>query len=81
MYFELGTKGLNGRNESWWSLSYVEAEDQFYWRHRWSNMSGLTVHDGEKRLPILEAKGESYYSDAVKVIREKFPTWKNIDQL
>ncbi len=81
MRFDLGQKGIGGRDESWFYLVHDEAADDFFLVHEWSNMSGLRVIPGEERLPILEASGNRYYSDAVALIKSKFPDWKNISRL
>ena len=81
MRFNLGQKGVGGRNESWYYLVRKEADDDFELVHEWSNMSGLSGTSGEERKPITESAGRSYYSNAVAVIREKFPAWRDIDKL
>lgn len=81
MRFDLGQKGIGGRDESWFYLDHDEATDEFFLVHEWSNMSGLRVIPGEEKVPILEASSNRYYSDAVALIKSKFPSWKNISSL
>ncbi|MNJ67758.1 hypothetical protein D3C77_639560 [compost metagenome] len=77
MRYEIGRHGVGGRNESWYYAEYDEAAGKAYWVHEWSNMnSSLQVTDGEKKIPLEEAKSQSFYDKAVAIIQEKHPEWQ-----
>lgn len=81
MRVELGTKGIGGRNESWWTLVRDDEHDDFFIVHTWSYMKGLEVIPGEERTPILESKGHHLYEKAATLIRESYPNWKSVGEL
>lgn len=66
MRIEVGSRGLNGRNESWYFVEIDEDGNAFY-VHRWHNLpySG-PVDEGETRIPLDEAVGEPFYREAVQ---------------
>ncbi|MFG0844322.1 hypothetical protein [Pseudomonas sp. FYR_5] len=74
--YPIGEHGIGGRNESWYYAKYDKATGKAFWVHEWSNMSGLKVIEGEKELPLEEAKSQSYYDEAVAVIQENHPEWQ-----
>ena len=65
MRTELGSKGLGGRNEEWYSVEVDEDGNAFY-IYEWNNLPfNGPIDKGEKRIPLKEAAGEPYYEAAV----------------
>lgn len=77
MRYEIGRHGVGGRNESWWYAEYDKATGQAYWVHEWSNMnSKLQVSNGEEKIALEEAGGQTYYAKAVAEIQANHPEWQ-----
>lgn len=77
MRYQVGSIGIGGRDESWFYAEYVPEKGQAFWVHEWNNLSySLQTTEGERKVPLEEAKGERFYREAVAVIQEKHPEWQ-----
>ena len=77
MRYQIGEHGIGGRDESWYYVEFDEGTGEAFWIHEWDNLNHrLQSNSGETRLPLSEASGKSFYSEALKVLSEKHPEWK-----
>lgn len=79
MRYHVGSIGIGGRDESWFHAEYEPETGKAYWVHEWHNLShSQEVNEGERRVPLEDAKGERFYTDAVAKIQEKHPEWESV---
>lgn len=73
MRIQIGQNGINSHHESWYYLEFCENEGRFYHVHVWDNINyTLTAQSqGEKRTPLEECKDKPFYSEAIRIIKEK----------
>ena len=70
MRIDLGSKGVGGRNESWYYLEINEATGEKFLIHEWNNLpfSG-PIDKGETKTPLSEAAGLPYYGEALNAAK------------
>ncbi|PWY39038.1 hypothetical protein [Pseudomonas sp. RW405] len=77
MRYKIGDHGIGGWNESWYFAEYDPETGRAYWVRVWDNLDHkFNSSEGEKRLPLEEAAGQSFYEKAVEVIQNNHPEWK-----
>lgn len=71
MQYQLGTHGIGGRDESWFSLVVDDDTGELFHEHTWHNLSfSGAVNEGTRRLPLAQAQGKPYFREAEEKARE-----------